>query len=307
MKLLVVGGSRFVGRHLVEAAMAAGHTVTLFNRGQSGAAPAGVEQGLGDRRKDLSALAQDQWDTVVDTCGYLPGEVQTMAACLRGRVGRYLLISSISAYADATTTNPETAPLGQFDKPEDAQTHVVDGASYGPRKALCEAQVQAAFGDDGLILRPGLIVGPHDPTQRFTYWPARIARAAPDEPVLAQGPADAAVQFIDARDLAAFMLTLLARPAGAEHRHFLAVDNHRAVAAGLVTRPLADTVADTLAWYRRLPTALQTFDKAGLTPEREAMALEQILLAQLAQPPRAADDLSPRPGGTPDDLATVED
>lgn len=336
MRLLVIGGTRFVGRHLVDAALAAGHAVTLFNRGLSGAAPAGVEQRQGDRRQDLSALAQGQWDGVVDTCGYLPGEVEAMAACLRGRVGRYLFVSSISAYADATTANPEASPLGRFDTPEAAQTEVVDGASYGPLKALCEAQVQAAFGTDALILRPGLIVGPHDPTQRFTYWPARIARAAPGESVLVPGPADAAVQFIDARDLAAFMLTLLTRPLGAEpgvfnivgtpgqynradlfkacaaaagtspklvwadlarlqalglqawsdlplavpddaeHRQFLSVDNRRAVAAGLRTRPLADTVADTLSWYRRLPAAQQSFDKAGLTPAREAEALSAL-------------------------------
>lgn len=355
MNLLVIGGTRFVGRHFVDAALAAGHALTLFNRGQSGAAPAGVVQRLGDRRSDLSALAQGSWDAVVDTCGYLPAEVRAMAEGLRGRVDRYLYISSVSAYADASTANPESAPLGRFDSPEAALTEVVDCASYGPLKALCEAQVLAAFGERALILRPGLVVGPHDPTQRFTYWPARLARATPGQavpdqpvlmpnqpvlmpnhPVLVPGPADAAVQYIDARDLAGFMLTLLARPAGAAPgifnvvgrpgqytradlmracaaaagtapdlhwvdiarllalglqawrdlplalpdepglRRFLEVDNRRATAAGLLTRTLADTVADTLAWHRSLPLAQQAFDQAGLTPEREAAALADL-------------------------------
>jgi len=329
MKLLVIGGSRFVGRHLVEAAVARGDAVTVFNRGRSGQVPAGVEQRVGDRRADLSALAQGCWDAVLDTCGYLPGEVDRMAAQLRGRVGRYAFVSSISVYASTARANDETGLVGEIDDPA---TEVVDGHSYGPLKALCEMALQRRFGVDALILRPGLIVGPHDPTQRFTYWPARLSRAQDGDAVLAPGRPDDAVQFIDARDLAAFALHLLdggeagiynvvgapttmgevlstcadvagvrphwrwlamarlmahglqpwrdlplALPDDAEHAGLMHTNGRRARAAGLRTRPLRDTVADTLAWWRQLPAAQQRFELAGLSPEREAAALAALV------------------------------
>jgi 2'-hydroxyisoflavone reductase len=280
---------------------------------------------VGDRRGDLSALAEGHWDAVVDTCGYLPGEVDRMAALLHGRVGTYSFVSSVSVYASTAEPNDEAGRVGEIDDPT---TEVVDGRSYGPLKALCEQALQRRFGADALILRPGLIVGPHDPTQRFTYWPARLGRAHDGEAVLAPGRPEAAVQVIDARDLAAFMLRLLddgaagvynavgvpttmgavlqtcadvagvrpdwrwiematlqarglqpwselplALPDDAEHAGFMRTDVRRALAAGLRTRPLADTVADTLAWWRSLPPEQQAFDKAGLTPQREALAL----------------------------------
>jgi 2'-hydroxyisoflavone reductase len=325
VKLLVIGGTRFVGRHLVETALARGDTVTLFNRGRSGPAPAGVEQRTGDRRLDLSALADGRWDAVVDTCGYLPREVAAMAAALRGRVGRYIFVSSVSVYASTARGNTEDDPVATWPEPD---TEVVDGRSYGPLKARCEQVLAETFGLAATVLRPGLIVGPHDPTQRFSYWPARLARARDGEAVLAPGRPEAPVQWIDARDLAAFMLRLLdddrggvfnvvadpwplsevlqacARAAGirpdwrwvdmatlqarglhawsdlplalpddAEHAGFMRTDAGRARAAGLQTRALDATVADTLAWWRSLPPSLQVFDKAGLTPEREQAAL----------------------------------
>ena len=325
MRLLVIGGTRFVGRHLVDAALARGDQVTVFNRGQSGRVPAGVEQRTGDRRADLSALATGTWDAVVDTCGYLPAEVRSMAATLAGRVGAYAFVSSISVYAGTATPNDESGAVGVID---DVLTTTVDGRTYGPLKALCEAALSEVLGADALVLRPGLIVGPHDPTQRFTYWPARLARAADGDAVLAPGRPEAAVQVIDARDLAAFTLKLLddgargtfntvglpttmqavlqacadasgvrpdwrwvdiatlqarglqpwsdlplALPDDADHAGFMRTDVRRALAVGLVTRPLAETVADTLAWWQALPPAQQVFDKAGLTPEREAAAL----------------------------------
>lgn len=207
MKLLVIGGTRFLGRHLVQAALESGHQVTLFNRGQSATGePEGVEQRVGDRRANLSALAMGSWDAVVDTCGYLPNEVAAMADCLQGRVGRYAFISSISVFADFSQPNAEHAALGRIDDPE---TTVVDGRTYGPLKALCEQALQARFGDRALVVRPGLIVGPHDPTGRFTWWLARLARAVSGERLLAPGAPDDPVQFIDARDLAAFILRLV--------------------------------------------------------------------------------------------------
>lgn len=325
MRILVIGGTRFVGRHLVDAALARGDSVTLFNRGQSGAPPAGVERRTGDRRADLSALATGTWDAVVDTCGYIPREVASMADALSGRVGRYLFVSSVSVYAQTARGNVEGDPLAVLDDPA---TEVVDGATYGGLKALCEQAATRAFGDAATLVRPGLIVGPHDPTQRFTYWPARLGRARDGEPVLAPGRPDAPVQVIDARDLAGFMLGLLDRDAGgpfnaigepvtmddvlqacadaagvrpdwrwvdvatlqarglqpwsdlplalpddAEHAGFMRTDVRRAFANGLRTRPLADTVRDTLAWWRGLPPPAQVFDRAGLTPEREVAAL----------------------------------
>jgi 2'-hydroxyisoflavone reductase len=325
MRLLVIGGGRFLGRHLVAHALARGDTVTVFNRGRSGAVPDGVEQRVGNRRADLSALAQGQWDAVVDTCGYLPGEVERMAACLHGRVGAYAFVSSVSVYASTALANDESGAVGVI---EDPGTEVVDGRTYGPLKALCEQAVQRRFGADALLLRPGLIVGPHDPTQRFTYWPARLARAVDGEPMLAPGRPDAPVQVIDVRDLAAFVLhaldsgargifntvgadttmgavlqacaevcgvrpdwrwvdmaTLQARglqpwrdlplalPDDAEHAGFMRVDGRRARGAGLHTRALHDTVADTLAWWEGLPAAQQGFDQAGLSPAQEARAL----------------------------------
>jgi 2'-hydroxyisoflavone reductase len=342
MKLLVIGGTRFLGRHLVDAALAAGHAVTVFNRGRSGLPPAGVELRTGDRRASLAALDDGRWDAVVDTCGYLPAEVAAMARALAGRVGAYAFVSSVSVYAGHATPNDEDAPRGVIDDPA---TEVVDGRSYGPLKALCEDALCEALPAQALVLRPGLIVGPHDPTQRFTYWPARLARARDGEAVLAPGAASAPIQCIDARDLAAFVLRALADgrrgafnltsppgrwtmedllqacadaagvrpqwhwapmdrlttlglqpwtdlplalPDDAEHAGFHRVPVQRALDAGLALRPLAQTVADTLAWWRALPAAAQAFERAGLTPVREAEAL-----AALATPPATASQAGP--------------
>ncbi|MDC8786884.1 NAD-dependent epimerase/dehydratase family protein [Roseateles koreensis] len=215
MRLLILGGTQFVGRHLVEAALAQGHELTLFNRGQSAAdlfadTPQ-IHRLKGDRRDDLSALQHGEWDAVLDCCGYIPREVDASARLLAGRVGQYLYISSVSAYASFAGPNTEASPLGRL---ADPSTEVVDGASYGPLKAACEAALRQHFAAP-LVLRPGLVVGPHDPTQRFTYWPARIAGAASParagEPILVPAPCGEPLQFIDARDLAAFALQALAR------------------------------------------------------------------------------------------------
>jgi 2'-hydroxyisoflavone reductase len=208
MKLLVIGGGRFVGHHVVEAACARGDEVTVFNRGMTRDTwPAGVRVLIGDRRGDLTPLARGSWDAVVDTCGYLPAEVARMAAALSGRFGRYVFISTISVYADFRQPVDESAPLARID---DADTSVVDGRTYGPLKALCEAALRRELGgrdlQRALCLRPGLIVGPGDPTDRFTYWPLRLARSVDGGPVLAPGRPQEPVQCIDARDLAAFVL-----------------------------------------------------------------------------------------------------
>lgn len=210
MRLLVLGGTQFVGRHLVEAALAQGHELTLFNRGQTGAALFAESQQLrrvlGDRRGDLSGLARGEWDAVVDCCAYLPREVEAMARLLQGRVGRYALVSSVSAYALFAVPNREDSPLGVLSDPAIEE---ITGASYGPLKAACEARLREYFPQACTIVRPSLVVGPYDPTQRFSYWPARIGRARPAEPLLMPIADEAQLQFIDARDLAQFILHLL--------------------------------------------------------------------------------------------------
>ena len=210
MRLLIIGGTRFLGRHLVDAALARGDSVTLFNRGQSSPQPpVGVAWLQGDRAGDLAVLDSGPgWDAAIDTCGYLPADTGRLARALAGRVGRLAFISSVSAYASMARPNDEDAPLGVIDDPD---TTTIDGRTYGPLKALCEAAVQQALGPQRcLLVRPGLIVGPHDPTGRFSWWPARLARAAADgQPVLAPGTPDRPLQVIDARDLAAWLLHLL--------------------------------------------------------------------------------------------------
>ncbi len=206
MRLLVLGGTAFAGRHLVELALERGHDITLFNRGQTGADlfPE-AERVVGQRSGDLKGLRGRSFDAVVDTSGYLPADVERSAELLAGAAGRYLFVSSRSVYADHSVPGlNEDAPLAEL--PAGAPRDEVTGESYGPLKALCEHAVRAAFPERAVILRPGLIVGPHDPTDRFTYWPRRLAEGGD---VLAPAPPDQPVQLIDARDLAAFALDLL--------------------------------------------------------------------------------------------------
>lgn len=213
MKLLLIGGGRFVGRHLLDAALAAGHELTVFSRGQSRQVwPAGVDVRVGDRHSALNSLRQGQWDAVLDCCAYLPSDVTRLAQALDGRAARYVLISSVSAYASFAAPNDEDSPLGSLPAHDpDLLAGNVNGRSYGPLKAMAEAAALAAWGPAACLrIRPGLVVGPQDPTQRFTYWPARLARVRPGEAVLAPGRPDAALQWVDARDLAAFTLRALA-------------------------------------------------------------------------------------------------
>ena len=195
MRLLVLGGTRFLGRALVEAALERGHEPTLFNRGRTnpGLFP-GVEKIHGDRAVDLSPLDGGEWDAVLDVATFLPRAVRRSVEALQSCVGRYVYVSSISAYADLSTPAVEGAPLAELDD-RDAE----DVEHYGALKAACEGIVAEAFGDRSLVVRPGLIVGPHDPTDRFTYWPRRVAEGGS---VLAPAPPDQPVQFIDVRDLA---------------------------------------------------------------------------------------------------------
>ncbi len=206
MKLLILGGTLFLGRHLTEAALERGHTVTLFNRRQHNADLfPDVEKIRGDRDGELSALEGGRWDAAIDVHGRVPRIVRTSAALLAPAVGHYTFISTTSVYGDQSIPNmDENAPLATIADPT-----VEDPTGpnyYGPLKVLCEQAVREALPGRALVIRPGLIVGPHDPTNRFTYWPRRIAQGgdllAPDGP-------DHPARFIDARDLAAWTIQMI--------------------------------------------------------------------------------------------------
>ncbi|MEV5511032.1 NAD-dependent epimerase/dehydratase family protein [Streptomyces orinoci] len=210
MKLLIIGGTAFVGRALATEALAAGHTVTTFNRGRTGADVPGVEAVRGDRTAaaDLAALVADRhWDAVVDTCGYVPRVVGASAAALSGHAGTYLFVSSVAAYLRKGPFDPldgdETAPLHPC--PADAGP---DAGHYGMLKAGCERAVEELFTGRVHLLRPGAVVGPYEDTGLSAYWLRRFAGGGP---VLAPGRPDAPLPLVDARDLARFALALAAR------------------------------------------------------------------------------------------------
>ncbi len=336
MKLLILGGTRFLGRHIADQALQRGHAVTLFHRGRSGPDlfPQ-AEHRIADRDGDLAALASGEWDAAIDTSAYFARQVRTMAAALGHRVGHYQLVSSISAYADfKTPQQDENAALQTLTDPT---AEVVTGETYGGLKVLCEQAAQTGFAGRCLVNRPGLIVGPHDPTGRFTWWVSRIQRGGA---VLAPGDPATPVQFIDGRDAAAWMLLqaehattgvfnltgpaqplsmggLLetARAALNPYAQLQWVGEQylldqgvapwsdlpvwlpmaesglhtthigRALATGLVCRPLEQTLRDTAAWAAELPPPPPTngpksgpksgpaHASVGLTAEREAALL----------------------------------
>jgi 2'-hydroxyisoflavone reductase len=205
MKLLVLGGTKFLGRAAVEDALERGYEVTLFNRGETNPElfPE-VEKLRGDRASDLSPLHGRMWDVVLDPSGYVPHVVRASAELLADAVGHYLFVSSVSAYGDHSGPNDEDgAPAELGDMPIDELVLDDDGGNYGALKALCEQVVSGVFAGRHANIRSGLIVGAYDPSGRFTYWPHRIARGGD---VLAPAPPDRTVQFIDVRDLAAWIL-----------------------------------------------------------------------------------------------------
>ncbi len=206
MKLLVLGGTIFLGRHIVDIALERGYEVTLFNRGQHNAdLYPGVEKLRGDRDGDLEALKGRQWDAVIDTCGYFPRIVRDSAELLADAVDHYTFISSISVYRDLGK------PLVAEDYPvatiEDETVEQVTGETYGALKALCEQAAESAMPGRVLNVRSGLIVGPHDPSDRFTYW---VCRAAQGGEMLAPVAPEVLIQVIDARDQARWILDMAA-------------------------------------------------------------------------------------------------
>ena len=206
--VLVLGGTRFLGRAVVDAVLAAGDHPTLFNRGitNPGLYP-GIETLRGDRDADLSALTGRDWDVVVDVAAYHPDSVRRTVDALAGSAGRYVFVSTVSVYADQDTTDGQREGAAVLELADG----LGPGDLYGARKAACERVVVEAFGDRALIPRPGMIVGPYDPTDRFAYWPRRIARGGQ---VLAPGSPDDPVQLIDARDLAGWVVTAYHRELG---------------------------------------------------------------------------------------------
>ena len=205
MNLLILGGTIFLGRHIVEAALAHGHELTLFNRGQHNPELfPGVEKLRGDRDGDMSALRGRRWDAAIDTSGFVPRIVRASAEALAHSVNHYTFISSISVYADFRTMGlDENAPIARL---KDESVEEVTGETYGGLKALCEQAVEKVLPGRALVVRPGLIVGSHDPTDRFTYWPYRVSQGGE---VLAPGEAGQQTQFIDVRDLAGWIVRMV--------------------------------------------------------------------------------------------------
>lgn len=333
MKLLILGGTGFIGTHQVHYAINRGHAVTLFNRGQrSSSPPDGVEVLLGDRDAgDYRALQGQEFDACIDNATLVPRWVRDVGAVLRGRIGHYSFISTTSVYASDAVIGADESDARQTYTGADAMAHTpaevrANMSLYGPLKALCEDEAQRQFAGITAIIRPGLIVGPGDESDRFTYWPVRIARGGR---VLVPPLADP-LQFVDVRDLAEWsirmaeagttgifnakgpdyaltvgaMLQTIREVTGSNAEFCEAtkawLDQHevsawtdlpvwipgegetagahrrdvsRAIAAGLSYRPLAETVASTLDWWRRLPESRRTTLKFGLSPERETALL----------------------------------
>jgi 2'-hydroxyisoflavone reductase len=226
MKVLILGGTRFLGRHIVAAAQARGHEVTLFNRGNYSTEELGsVESIKGDRHTELHKLQGGRWNAVVDTSGHLPRAVKAAAEVLSHEVERYVFISTQNAYRDVSIPGiDETYRRATLTTEQLERANAIDTSGqpsyaelYGGLKALCEQAAEEAMPNRVLILRPGLIVGPYDYTDRFTYWPVRISRGGE---VLAPGRSDRFIQLIDARDLAEWTITMIERKAtGAYNTH----------------------------------------------------------------------------------------
>jgi 2'-hydroxyisoflavone reductase len=335
LRILILGGTGFTGPHQIRYALARGHKLTIFNRGRRQQEWSGeVEVLTGDRDTgDLKSLEGRDWDVCIDNPTSVPFWVRDAGQVLRGRIGHFVFISTISVYADASRPGREETAATAVYRGKDALAETreslrADMSLYGPLKAFCELEAGRYFPGSTTVIRPGLIVGPGDETDRFTYWPVRLARGGE---VLVPGDGSDPVQIIDARDLAewtirmaeqrtlgvfnatgpseelclAAMLNGISEVAKADVRltqigtDFLAsqkvapwtdlpvwvpgqgdtagfarVSIARAVAAGLTFRPLATTVADTLAWFGSQSEDRRSKLRAGLSAEREAELLK---------------------------------
>lgn len=207
MRILIVGGTAFVGRHIAQAALDAGYDLSLFHRGKTGADlfPAATHL-TGDRDEDLSALDGRDFDATIDTCAFFPRQVRSLAAALDGRGGRYVYISSVSAYSPAVSWNyDETGPLAEIGDPDATE---ITADNYGGLKVACEQMATRLYGPGTTIIRPTYVIGPYDRSYRFTWWVERLARGGR---VLAPGRPDDPIQLIDARDQGSWIVSLLER------------------------------------------------------------------------------------------------
>jgi len=333
LKILILGGTAFLGPSVVQEALARGHEITLFNRGRTNTDMfPDIEKLLGDRDGDLESLKNRKWDVCLDNSGYIPHMVRDSAELLAPNIGQYIFISSISVYADFSKRGiNEKSPVGVVTAEELAAAKTqkdITGANYGPLKALCEQAAEAACPGRTCVIRPGLIVGPMDRSDRFTYWPVRVARGGE---VLAPGTPDTVTQVMDVRDLADFVIRCLEKntngvfnatsapgeltmgelletcrrvsgsnatftwaekefldkhevaawsdmpvwvPLDGEEAGHPFIDVSEALKAGLVYRPISETVRGTLDWWATVPQERKDAPmKAGITAEREAELL----------------------------------
>src|SRR5438067_7960157 len=216
LRILILGGTGFTGPFQVKYALERGHKVTVFNRGKThpGELPKEVEQLIGDRNGQLDALKNRKWDVAIDNPTSVPVWVRDVGQILKGNINRYVFISTISVYGDTSKANlDETAPLAKYtgsDGMKESRDSLIASKYqlYGPLKALSEQEAEKWFPKQALIIRPGLIVGPRDESDRFTYWPVRIDRGGE---VLASGDPGDPVQFIDGRDLAEWVIRMVER------------------------------------------------------------------------------------------------
>ena len=223
LKVLILGGTGFIGPHFIDALTAGGHKITLFNRGKRDPeVRPGIEQLLGDRNGEISSLKGHDWDVVIDNSGYTPSQVKATAELLKDHVRKYIFISSVAVYADfAKAGIDEDYKLAEL---KDPTSEVVNGETYGGLKVLCEKVVETTYGKRATLIRPTYIAGPGDHTDRFTYWPVRVSKGGE---MLAPGTPSDPFQYIDVRDLAGFIRTCVEKdvngkfnvctPAGRRH------------------------------------------------------------------------------------------
>ena len=247
LKVLILGGTGFIGPHFVNALKDGGHSLTLFNRGKRDPdADPGIEQLIGDRNGQIDALKGRDWDAVIDNSAYTPKQVKLTADLLKGHVRQYILISSVAAYANFTKAGiDESYELAKLDDPT---VEEVNGQTYGGLKALCEKVAEEVYGKQATLIRPTYIAGPGDYTDRFTYWPVRVSKGG--EMLVPGAPSDP-FQIIDVRDLADFMRVV--------------VEKHLTGAFNLCNAPRSVTMGSVLDTSKRVTGADTKFTWA--TPE----------------------------------------
>ncbi len=247
LDILILGGTGFIGPHEINYARARGHRITMFNRGKTapGMFP-DVETLIGDRDNQLDALKGRDWDAVIDNSGFFPRHARLSADLLYGHVDKYMFVSSISAYGEdmAVEDDEFSASYAVMDDPTDESEHIY-GPTYGARKALCEQEVTKVFGDKAINVRPGIITGTGDPTERLRHW---LRRMQAGNEILVPGQDDLPVQYIDAADMCGWMVRLLEDGSGSGPYNAVgAAEPYRA-------RPLLEGLCDatgsksTLTW-----------------------------------------------------------